>query len=45
MSEIKNPFIPIYHKVNNGTNIEKYNKLYIDGGGGRITYRYISMWS
>ena len=34
MAEIKNPFVPIYHSVNNGTNEEKYNRLYPAGGGG-----------
>ena len=33
MSEIKNPFIPIYHAVNNGTTEEKYNKIYMTGRG------------
>ena len=33
MAEIKNPFVPIYHAVNNGTNAEKYNKIYMASGG------------
>ena len=28
MPERKNPFVPIYRSVNNGTNLEKYNKIY-----------------
>lgn len=32
MKERKNPFVPIYKAVNNGTNEEKYNKI-LQGGG------------
>ena len=34
MPERNNPFAPIYRKCNNGTNEEKYNRIY---GGGKTS--------
>ena len=34
MLNIQNPFVPIYHSVNNGTNEEKYSRIYNARGGG-----------